>query len=108
MCVLAAIVCAPRYVVTLAHAQSDPLPSWNDGPAKATIVEFVAKVAKQGSPDFVPPAERIAVFDNDGTLWAEQPMYFQLFFALDRVQALRPSIPSGRTKSRSLRCSRTT
>ena len=105
---LAAIVCAPWYVVTLAHAQSDPLPSWNDGPAKASIVEFVAKVAKHGSPDFVPPAERIAVFDNDGTLWAEQPMYFQLFFALDRVQALAPSIPSGRKRSRSRRCSRTT
>src|SRR5271157_4160359 len=97
-CVLAAIVCAPWYVVTLAHAQSDPLPSWNDGPAKATIVEFVAKVAKQGSPDFVPPAERIAVFDNDGTLWAEQPMYFQLFFALDRVQALAPRHPGGKKK----------
>ena len=68
----------PWYVVSLARAQSDPLPSWNDGPAKATIIEFVAKVTKEGSPDFVPPAERIAVFDNDGTLWAEQPMYFQL------------------------------
>ncbi|MGB2609600.1 MAG: HAD family hydrolase [Isosphaeraceae bacterium] len=98
MCVLTAIVCAPWYVVTLAHAQSDSLPSWNDGPAKATIVEFVAKVAKQGSPDFVPPAERIAVFDNDGTLWAEQPMYFQLFFALDRVQALAPRHPEWKEK----------
>ena len=95
---LAAIVCAPWYVVTLAHAQSDPLPSWNDGPAKASIVEFVAKVAKHGSPDFVPPAERIAVFDNDGTLWAEQPMYFQLFFALDRVQALAPQHPEWKEK----------
>jgi hypothetical protein len=91
--VLAAIVLAPWYVVTFAHAQSDPLPSWNNGPVKATIVEFVAKVAKQGSPDFVPPAERIAVFDNDGTLWAEQPMYFQLCFALDRVKALAPQHP---------------
>jgi len=97
-CVLAAIVCAPSYVVTLAHAQSDPLPSWNDGPANATIVEFVAKVTKKGSPDFVPPAERIAVFDNDGTLWAEQPMYFQLFFALDRVQALAPQHPEWKEK----------
>ena len=86
---LIAIAFAPWYVVSLAHAQSDPLPSWNDGPAKATIIEFVAKVAKQGSPDFVPPAERIAVFDNDGTLWAEQPMYFQHSFALDRVQGAR-------------------
>ncbi|MBV8127427.1 MAG: hypothetical protein JO114_07120, partial [Planctomycetaceae bacterium] len=97
-CVLAAIVCAPWYVVTLAHAQSDPLPSWNDGPAKATIVEFVAKVAKKGSPDFVPPAERIAVFDNDGSLWAEQPIYFQLLFALDRVQALAPQHPGWKEK----------
>ncbi len=64
--------------VTTTVAQSaDPLPSWNDGAAKKSIVEFVAKVTKEGSPDFVPPAERIATFDNDGTLWAEQPMYFQ-------------------------------
>ncbi len=95
---LGAFVCAPWYVVTLAHAQSDPLPSWNDGPAKATIIEIVAKVAKQGSPNFVPPAERIAVFDNDGTLWAGQPMYFQLFFALDRVQALAPQHPEWKEK----------
>ncbi len=95
---LGAFVCAPWYVVTLAHAQSDPLPSWNDGPAKATIIEIVAKVAKQGSPNFVPPAERIAVFDNDGTLWAGQPMYFQLFFALDRVQALAPQHPEWNEK----------
>ena len=65
---------------------------------KRRIVEFVAKVTKQGSPDFVPPAERIAVFDNDGTLWAEQPMYFQLFFALDRVQALAPQHPEWKEK----------
>src|SRR5271157_3386110 len=97
-CVLAAIVCAPWYVVTLAHAQTDPLPSWNEGQTKASIVEFVAKVTKQGSPEFVPPAERIAVFDNDGTLWAEQPMYFQLVFALDRVQALAPQHPEWKEK----------
>src|SRR5208337_785919 len=97
-CVLAAIVCAPWYVVTLAHAQSDPLPSWNEGPARASIVEFVAKVTKQGSPAFVPAAERIAVFDNDGTLWAEQPMYFQLSFALDRVKALAPQHPEWKEK----------
>jgi hypothetical protein len=68
----------------------DPLPSWNDGPAKARIVAFVKAVTDQGGPDFVPPAERIAVFDNDGTLWAEQPMHLQLVFALDRVKALAP------------------
>jgi len=71
----------------------DPLPSWNDGKAKESIVSFVAKVTKEGSPDFVLPAERIATFDNDGTLWGEQPMYFQLFFALDRVKELAPQHP---------------
>ena len=72
----------------LAAAQTvDPLPSWSDGKAKQSIIEFLARVTKQGSPDFVPTAERIAVFDNDGTLWSEQPMYFQVFFAIDRVKA---------------------
>ena len=74
------------------------MPSWNDGPAKKSIVDFVAKVTKEGSPDFVPPAERIATFDNDGTLWAEQPMYFQLLFALDRVKALAPQHPEWKDK----------
>jgi phosphoserine phosphatase len=83
----------------LATAQiTDSLPSWNDGKAKQSIVEFVAKVTKKGSPDFVPPAERIATFDNDGCLWAEQPMYFQLFFALDRVKALAPQHPEWKDK----------
>jgi len=76
----------------------DPLPSWNDGPAKQAIVSFVEKVTKDGSPDFVPPPERIATFDNDGTLWCEQPMYFQLFFALDRVKTLAPQHPEWKTK----------
>jgi len=70
-----------------------PLDSWNDTAAKKAIIAFVEKVTHEGSPDFVPPAERIAVFDNDGTLWAEQPMYFQLLFALDRVKALAPQHP---------------
>ena len=84
----------------LATAQTaDPLSSWNDGKAKQSIIEFVAKVAKQGSPDFVPPAERIAVFDNDGTLWSEQPMYFQLIFAIDRVKALAPEHPEWKDKA---------
>jgi phosphoserine phosphatase len=82
--------------LTFARAQ-DPLPSWNDGPAKKSIVEFVAKVTKPGSPDFVPVPERIATFDNDGTLWCEQPMYFQLFFALDRVKVLAPQHPEWKT-----------
>jgi hypothetical protein len=80
-----------------AHA-ADPLLSWNDGPAKQSIVAFVEKVTKPGSPDFVPVPERIAVFDNDGTLWSEQPMYFQLFFALDRVKALAPQHPEWKDK----------
>jgi hypothetical protein len=80
-----------------AHVQTDPLPSWNEGRSKQAIVEFVAKVTKSGSPDFVPAAERIATFDNDGTLWAEQPMYFQMAFALDRVKALAPAHPEWRT-----------
>jgi phosphoserine phosphatase len=77
---------------------ADPLPSWKEGPAKRAIVEFVAKVTKAGSADFVPPEERIATFDNDGTLWAERPMYFQLFFALDRVKELAPQHPEWKTK----------
>ena len=83
----------------LATAQTvDSLPSWNDGKAKQSIIAFVAKVTKAGSPDFVPPAERIATFDNDGTLWAEQTMYFQLLFALDRVKALAPQHPEWKDK----------
>src|SRR6516165_10060099 len=75
---------------TAAARADDPLPSWNDEPAKKAIVEFVGKVTKEGSPEFVPVAERIATFDNDGTLWAEQPFYFQLRFALDRIKAMAP------------------
>jgi phosphoglycolate phosphatase-like HAD superfamily hydrolase len=81
----------------VAFAQ-DPLPSWNDGMAKKAIVAFVSSVAKEGSPDFVPPAERIATFDNDGTLWGEQPMYFQLFFALHRVGVMAPKHPEWKDK----------
>jgi phosphoserine phosphatase len=79
-------------------AQADPLPSWNDGAAKARIVGFVQAVTTEGSKDYVPPADRIAVFDNDGTLWAEQPAYFQLLFAIDRVRALAPKHPEWKTK----------
>jgi hypothetical protein len=76
----------------------EPLPSWNDGPAKAAIVAFVREVTTAGGPRFVPPAERIAVFDNDGTLWAEQPMYVQLAFVLDRVRELAPAHPEWRKR----------
>ncbi|MGN6643746.1 MAG: HAD family hydrolase [Verrucomicrobiota bacterium] len=82
----------------IAVRAADPLPSWNDGATKKSITAFVEKVTKAGSPDFVPPAERIATFDNDGTLWAEQPMYFQLVFALDRVKALSPQHPEWKSK----------
>lgn len=81
-----------------AFAQSDPLPSWNDGPAKTSIADFVARVTTQGSPDFVPVPERIATFDNDGTLWSEQPFYFQFAFAVDRVKAMAPQHPEWATK----------
>ncbi len=79
-------------------AQSDPLPSWNDGAAKKSITDFVARVTTQGGADFVPSAERIATFDNDGTLWAEQPAYFQAAFAFDRVKALAPQHPEWKSK----------
>ena len=75
----------------------DPLPSWNEGKSKQAIVAFVDKVTAPGSPQYVRPAERIATFDNDGTLWAEQPMYTQLAFAIDRVKALAPQHPEWRT-----------
>ena len=77
---------------------SDLLPSWNEGTARQSIIDFVSKVTKPGSPDFVPPAERIATFDNDGTLWSEQPMYFQLMFAIDRVKVLAPLHPEWKVK----------
>jgi hypothetical protein len=77
---------------------ADPLPSWHDGPAKQSIIAFVEKVTQPGSADFVPVPQRIATFDNDGTLWCEQPLPVQLYFALDRVQALRPLHPEWDTK----------
>jgi phosphoserine phosphatase len=81
-----------------ATAQSrDPLPSWSDAPSKQSVLTFVADVTRDGSPTFVDPSERIAVFDNDGTLWAEHPMYFQLAFVLDRIAALARSHPEWRT-----------
>jgi len=78
-----------------ARAQAaDPLPSWNDGAAKARIVAFVEAVTQTGGKDFVAPADRVAVFDNDGTLWSEQPMYFQLAFAIDRARAMVAKNPA--------------
>ena len=89
-CVLAAFVYAALSTTVQA---ADPLPSWNDGVAKKSILQFVGNVTEKGSPDFVSPADRIAVFDNDGTLWAEQPIYFQALFASDRVKALASQHP---------------
>ncbi|MFM7181117.1 MAG: HAD family hydrolase [Verrucomicrobiales bacterium] len=77
---------------------ADPLPSWQDTAPKQAIMAFVGKVTKEGSSDFIPPAERIAVFDNDGTLWSEQPMYFQAFFVFDRIKALAPRHPEWKDK----------
>jgi phosphoserine phosphatase len=77
--------------------QAQPLASWNDGAAKQSIIDFVKRVTTEGSPDFVPVAERIATFDNDGTLWCEQPLPTQLYFVLDRVKALAPQHPEWKT-----------
>jgi len=89
---LALVLTLGSSAVTSAQ-DGDPLPSWNEGKAKQAIIAFVNKTTTQNSPDFVPPGQRIVTFDNDGTLWAEQPMYFQLLFALDRVKDLAPQHP---------------
>jgi len=84
-----------------AHAEpqsTDPLPSWNDGPTKKSILDFVAAVTKDGGPDYVAPAERIATIDNDGTLWIEQPIYTQFAFAIDRVKATANKHPEWKTQ----------
>lgn len=90
---LGAHVVAAWAATVVAAAAADVLPSWKDSGSRAAIVGFVAKTTAVGSPTFVAPAERIAVFDNDGTLWAEQPLYVQALFAFDRVKALAPSHP---------------
>jgi len=92
-----ALVSVFAFTAAISHA-ADPLPSWNNGKSRLSIVDFVEKVTKPGSPDFVPAAERIATFDNDGTLWAEQPMYFQFLFAFDRVKVLAPQHPEWKDK----------
>ena len=91
----------PVLVILMMMASSlsagDPLPSWNEGPSRAAILNFVSAVTTEGSPDFIDPADRIATFDNDGTLWLEFPMYTQLVFALDRVKELAPRHPEWKT-----------
>src|SRR5262245_12174696 len=75
------------------QAQADPLPSWNDGASKKAIIDFVTRTTKEGSADFIPVEQRIACFDNDGTLWSEQPLYYQFVFGLDRIKALSAQHP---------------
>src|SRR5689334_2259576 len=96
--ILAAVLSALSIGLARADGPSEspgapPLPSWNDGPAKQTIVDFVHATTDKGSAMFVPPEQRIAVFDNDGTLWVEKPVYTQVQFALARVTALAPQHP---------------
>lgn len=86
------------FAVAVAQEQSDPLPSWNDGVTKHTIEDFVARVSTPGSSDFVSQENRIAVFDNDGTLWTEQPLYTEFVFVLDRVKEMAPQHPEWQTE----------
>ena len=81
-------------ILACAPAMADPLPSWREGDAKAALLDFVASVTDPASADYVDPADRVAVFDNDGTLWAERPVYFQLTYALDRLQAKAEADPA--------------
>jgi phosphoglycolate phosphatase-like HAD superfamily hydrolase len=87
----------PSLTAGFAVSAADPLPSWNETTSKRVIVQFVKDVTTEGGAKFVPPAERIAVFDNDGTLWPEQPMYVQIQFAMDRAKALSPQHPEWKT-----------
>lgn len=93
----AALFCTLAFLSAVARA-ADPLPSWNDGKAKQSIIDFVEKVTKEGTPDFVPVPERIAVYDNDGTLWSEQPVPVQFYYVADRVKALAPQHPEWQGK----------
>ena len=85
------------FLCSVSYAAQDPLPSWNDGSAKTAILGFVAAVTEKGGKDYVEPAERIAVFDHDGTLWVEYPMYTQILFAFERVKKLAPQHPEWKT-----------
>ena len=75
------------------EVKNDPLPSWNEGSSKKAMIDFVTKTTNEGGADFVPVADRIACFDNDGTLWSEQPLYFQFFFAIEQIKAMAPQHP---------------
>lgn len=91
MKIVSLVLCAG--LLSAGAVAADPLPSWNDTGSKQAIIAFVDRVSTAGSVDYVPPAERIATFDNDGTLWAEQPVYFQAIYIADRVKALAPRHP---------------
>ena len=84
--------------LTASASFADVLPSWNDSESKKALIEFVERVTEEGASDFIPEPERIAVFDNDGTLWGEQPVYFQLVYAVDRVKAMAPEHPEWETE----------
>jgi phosphoglycolate phosphatase-like HAD superfamily hydrolase len=96
------LVCAVLLLATCGtsngYAAQDPLPSWNDGPAKQSIIDYVTRVIKEGGPDYVEPKDRLATFDNDGTLWVEQPMYTQFVFAIDEVKAQANQHPEWKSK----------
>lgn len=91
-------LCLVLILLPLLAQAADPLPAWREGPSRSAIVAFVEAVSQQGGPDYVVPAERIAVFDNDGTLWSEQPLYFEVLFAMDEVRRLAPEHPQWRTQ----------
>jgi hypothetical protein len=94
---LAAALAILAFTVASAQRPDDPLPSWNEGTVKQQILQFVRAVTELGSPEFVPVDQRIATFDNDGTLWVEKPTYIQVYFVLERVKALAPQHPEWST-----------
>lgn len=96
--ILVSVVFGTLVFVAAKTGAADPLPSWNDGKVKQSIIDFVEKITQPDSPHFIPPAQRIATFDNDGCLWTEQPMYVQAFFVFDRVKALAPQHPEWKTQ----------
>ena len=97
--VLASMPALPTlFAAAAALAQDEPLASWNDGPAKQAILDFVKTTTDRASPNFVPPEDRVATFDQDGTLWVEHPLYAQAFFALDRLHEMAPQRPEWRTR----------
>lgn len=98
MVLLLFVIACQEQPKEIKKAVTDPLPSWNDTKTKGAIISFVQTVTDKNNPDYVQPADRIATFDNDGTLWSEQPVYFQFFFALDRVKAMAPQHPEWKTQ----------